>query len=280
MALQAKGKGKEMRKKKENSDKECYNCKKKGHLSKDCWAKGEGMEGKGPKGRKGPNKERANQAEEVNSSLNNLSYMVYGLLDEMLFIEDKNSLNNIPFEISNGHINLGDILFMTNFQIPPSKSNWYINSRTTSHISNNCNIYSEFFPIKATPVQGIRTLATALSYGMAEIIFKVKGKAITHKLKNILYILEAPNCLLSVSCFNRMDGRIIFHQKQCFLEGKGGDIIGYRQMHGRLYLLNTKMNNQKNFPTMLHNPNYLEINGTDSLDIYQSLPWNVQTKKT
>ena len=35
---------------KSDSDKECYNCHKKGHMAKDCWSKGGGSEGKGPKG--------------------------------------------------------------------------------------------------------------------------------------------------------------------------------------------------------------------------------------
>ena len=35
---------------KSDSDKECYNCHKKGHIVKDCWAKGGGSEGKGPRG--------------------------------------------------------------------------------------------------------------------------------------------------------------------------------------------------------------------------------------
>jgi gag-polypeptide of LTR copia-type len=48
------------------SDIECYNCRKKGHKKEDCWAKGGGKEGQGPK-RKG--KERANHAEEVNRDL-------------------------------------------------------------------------------------------------------------------------------------------------------------------------------------------------------------------
>ncbi len=34
----------------------CHNCKKKGHFKADCWAKGGGMEGKGPKGKKGEGK--------------------------------------------------------------------------------------------------------------------------------------------------------------------------------------------------------------------------------
>ena len=48
---------------KSDSDKECYNCHKKGHMAKDCWSKGGGSEGKGPKGR-GPGKggHRSNQA--------------------------------------------------------------------------------------------------------------------------------------------------------------------------------------------------------------------------
>lgn len=35
------------------SDKECHNCGKKGHFKADCWAKGGGKEGQGPKAKKG-----------------------------------------------------------------------------------------------------------------------------------------------------------------------------------------------------------------------------------
>jgi hypothetical protein len=34
---------------------ECYNCRKKGHMAKDCWAKGGGKEGQNPH-RKGAGK--------------------------------------------------------------------------------------------------------------------------------------------------------------------------------------------------------------------------------
>ena len=49
------------------SDMECFNCRRKGHVKKDCWAKGGGKEGKGPRGRRG--KERTNQATD-NTDLN------------------------------------------------------------------------------------------------------------------------------------------------------------------------------------------------------------------
>jgi len=62
---------------KSDSDKECYNCHKKGHMAKDCWSKGGGSEGKGPKGRgSGKGCHRSNQAAEtMNQLLSDTSYM-------------------------------------------------------------------------------------------------------------------------------------------------------------------------------------------------------------
>jgi hypothetical protein len=72
MALHAHGKDKGT-----NKDKECYNCNKKGHIKPECWAKGGGKEGQGPKERKGSGKKnQVNQAQEVNSNLNDMAYMV------------------------------------------------------------------------------------------------------------------------------------------------------------------------------------------------------------
>ena len=51
---------------KSDLDKECYNCHKKGHMVKDCWSKGGGGEGKGPKGQgSGKGGHRSNQATET-----------------------------------------------------------------------------------------------------------------------------------------------------------------------------------------------------------------------
>src|SRR5277367_3151728 len=194
-ALQAKGKAKEKKK-----DCECYNCKKRGHMAKDCWEKGGGMEGKGPKGRKGPNREKANQAEEVNTSLNDVAYMAGG-------------------------------------QIVKSKDLWYLDSGTTSHISNNRDVYIDFVNTKPTPITGIGSSAISTGYGTIPIEFKVKNKIFTHKLHHVLYLPDAPNCLISVSRFDEKGGRAIFYKGECFLEGKDKVIIGHGKMCGRLYLL-------------------------------------------
>ena len=39
----------QLRKRKNKSDIECFNCKKKGHFKAECWAKGGGKEGQGPR---------------------------------------------------------------------------------------------------------------------------------------------------------------------------------------------------------------------------------------
>ena len=103
------------------------------------------MEGKGPKGRKGPNRERTNQAKETNTNLNDAAYM------------------------AGGHIS-------------DSKDLWYLDSGTTSHICNNRDVYSEFTKTELTPIRGIGSSAISTGYGTIKIKFRVKEKSIIHKI--------------------------------------------------------------------------------------------------
>ena len=151
LALQAEGKNRQGMGKDDSDKKKCYNCKKKGHIVKDCWAKGGGMEKKGPQGRRGPNRDSSNQAKEGNSSLNDLTYMA-----------NAKTFGN-------------------------SKSNWYLDSGTTSHITNDWNAFMEFTATLATPVLGIGNPAMTLGYSTISVKFKVNNKFITHKLQHTIY---------------------------------------------------------------------------------------------
>lgn len=120
-SLQAKGNkgGKSGRKSTGDPNVECYNCHKKGHMSKDCWAKGGGKEGQGPRGRRGPNRgNKSNQAQETNSSLNDVSYMA------------------LP---NNKH----------------TQYDWYFDTATTSHICTQRDAFIDYYPLHNSTIDGI-----------------------------------------------------------------------------------------------------------------------------
>jgi gag-polypeptide of LTR copia-type len=115
-SLQAKYSKGQKNNKKADSNAECYNCHKKGHIASDCWAKGGGKEGQGPKGRKGPN--RSNQAQETNSNLNDVSYM---------------SVPNHKYK------NL----------------EWCFDTATTSHICTQQDAFIDYYPLQKSTIDGI-----------------------------------------------------------------------------------------------------------------------------
>ena len=197
----------------EHSERECYNCHKKGHLAKDCWAKGGGKEGQGPKGRKksnGGNKNRANQATDtVNDAL-------------------------------------ADVAYSANTRIL-SHYDWVLDSGTTSHICNQRKAFIEYTPLKDSPVQGLGSIpAQATGRGTVVANFTVKGNNIRHKLQDVLHIPEAPNSLLSVSRIDDSGGHTSFQNGKCELYSKANQLIGTGVKSGRLYILDARAQLQNN----------------------------------
>ena len=187
-----------------NSDKECYNCKKKGHISRDCWSKGGGKEGQGPTSKKkGKGKqEKTNQAtENINDAL--------------------------------------DIAYMATISVVPEDGqSWILDSGTSVHISNDRRTFAEYHALTNLTVKGIGKLpAKALGRGTMTIDFKVEGKTIQHRVKDVLYVPEAPNCLVSVSRFEEAGGSVVFKNGKCFLLTKDNRLVGRGTRRGRLYYL-------------------------------------------
>jgi hypothetical protein len=188
-----------------SKDKDCYNCNKKGHIKSECWAKGGGKEGQGPKGRKGTGKRKnqANQAQEVNSSLNDMAYMT---------------------------TTYGDI----------SKFDWLLDSGTTSHICTVREAFTDFQSIKET-LNGVgKQGADVLGRGTVNIKFECDGKEFIHHLRNVLYTPDAPNCLLSLSRIDDSGGRVDFGDGKCWIKNKDGKVVGMGDKHQRLYLLKAR----------------------------------------
>jgi hypothetical protein len=196
-SLQAKfGKG-------AKSDMECFNCKKKGHLKRDCWRKGGGKEGQGPKGRKG--KERSNQA------------------------TDGNSLNDAMA-----------VAYMARFSetSEASRLTWYLDSSSTSHIATMREAFTDYTPLNNATVKGVGPdLAIVNGIGSVMVNFAVGDKTITHTLKDVLHVPKVPNCLLSLSCYDDGGGVVHFKDGQCVLKNKAGMTVGQGSKSDQLYKL-------------------------------------------
>jgi transposase InsO family protein len=177
-------------------------------MSKDCWAKGGGHEGQGPKGRKGGSTSktgRANQAcEDINNALNNdVAYM---------------AINSTPF----------------------SKYNWLLNSGSTSHICPNKDALIDYLPVNTT-IHGIGAKpAVTMGCGMVIVNFDVNGTIIPHKLQDVWHIPEAKNCLVLQGRFDDSGGSVHLKNGKVELYNKNGKIVGQGVKRGRLFILNAR----------------------------------------
>jgi transposase InsO family protein len=165
--------------------------------------KGGGKEGQGPKGRKGKKGGRANQAEEINSNLNECAYMAH-------------------------HSNSHDI----------SKFDWLLDSGTTSHICTTRDTFTEFHAVHGATIKGVGETETDVEgRGTVNLRFEFDGKVITHQLHNTLYVPTASNCLVSVSRLDDAGGKVETGNGLCWLKDKSDKVVGKGYKHRRLYLL-------------------------------------------
>jgi len=122
-----------------------------------------------------------------------------------------------------------------------SKYDWFLDSASTSHICTIREAFTEYHPLTNSTICGIGTApAVALGCGTISVNFDVNGKIITHQLKNVLYVPEAKNCLLSLGRFNEGDGHVVFKDRKCTLYGKKGNIVGMGTKQGGLFLLSAR----------------------------------------
>ena len=77
---------------------------------------------------------------------------------------------------------------------------WLADSATTSHVSNSHEAFTKFTPLTATTVTGIGNLSTtAHGRGTVELISRNGNKQYLIKLKDVLYIPNNCNNLITIT---------------------------------------------------------------------------------
>jgi hypothetical protein len=173
-------------------------------MANDCWSKGGGKEGQGPKGRKKGKKggHKANQAEETNST----------------------NLNNCAYMVSEPHTT--------------SKMDWLLDSGTTSHICTVREAFTSFQHTTGETLKGVGPKGPAIKRrGTVKIKFEFDGQITYHTLQQTLYVPDAPNCLLSISRFDENGGRVEVEGGVCWMKDKAGKVVGKGWKRQRLYPL-------------------------------------------
>ena len=208
VAMQAKGKGYRRENSGAGKDMECFNCHKKGHMKTECWGKGGGREGQGPKGRS--RRDRAHQATEATGQSNGTN------LNDVTFIAS--ALSAIDLGIS--------------------KSDWILDSGTTSHICPTRDAFSGYVHLKGMTIEGVGGNPVPVEgRGAVLVEFTINGKIVRHQLKETLHVPNAPNCLYSVSRLDEGGGGTLFKGGECYLKDGKGSVIGLGTKKNRLYVL-------------------------------------------
>jgi hypothetical protein len=116
---------------------------------------------------------------------------------------------------------------------------WIFDTGSTSHICTQRNALIDYYPLQNSTITKISpTPATVMGEGTVMIHMSINGQTILHQLHDVLHVPNAPNCLLSATCFNDAGGKFEAGNKKCLLKDKTNNIVAEGIRVGRLYLLN------------------------------------------
>lgn len=196
----------------------CQNCNKKGHLKSDCYSKGGGKEGQGPRQIARRKKEEADsKVKQVQLAEDNAFHVSHMASAEKS--QDENCSLSTP---------------------KWSHDTWIADSGASSHIANRREMFTEY-----TPTNGILNVAgglTASIEGTGVVIMQriVDTKPSVFRLLDVLYVPTNKQCLVSCSKLDKAGGKLIYGNKSCQFYNKNGNLIVDGNLDGNLYKINAK----------------------------------------
>ena len=189
------------KKKKNKKDVECFNCGNKGHYKSDCWAKGGGKEGQGPK-RKGKDKDNAALAEQ---SQPQPDIEAWAAIEEVS--EEDQSQQSFASELR-------------------TESELY-DSGASCHMSPFRSQFISFRPIPPHPI-----LAADKRYfyaeGMGDLRIRVpNGESFTPIiLRDTLYAPSMALTVVSISRIAKSGMKVAFEGSTCKITNQKGTVVG------------------------------------------------------
>ena len=150
----------------------CTNCKRTNHTKEECFSKGGGKEGQGP--RQLAKKKRDQEKKEKDEKEKKDKETANPVIEPNLAFASQPMFNSI---------------------FP--RDAWLADSGASSHIANDIQMFNSITLAKI-PIQGIGSTIEALGRGTVTLISKLGSWHIPIILNDVIYAPNAPNCLLSL----------------------------------------------------------------------------------
>jgi transposase InsO family protein len=189
----------------ENASKKCSNCGKMGHVVQDCWAKGGGKEGQGPRNRRKKKNQgdNANKAEDTSAQEFDISYMA----DDFTAPDEK------------------------------SRDAWWLDSCANQHICVNKALFTSYAPVSGRYVKGVGGKVLVHGMGTVTLLFRVGENTIRHQVKGVLHTPDFKCNLLSLGRLDEVGVTYAGSKGKISLRDHSGKTIGLGKKTRNMYLL-------------------------------------------
>ena len=203
----------------------CSFCRKFGHTDDKCWEKKKGKRKKDDKPEKTQKKQKKIEVHETEECDEEDEEEI--TLNTEEFIEEN---SNTYFDESEQgqyyNINSDGTYIRDEINEPVIYYDWFSDSATSSHVTNNRDIFISYQPLLNTSVIGVgRNKAKVEGKGTIEIQSQYKGRTYKLKLQNVLHIPTNRNNLLSLGRWDAAGGSYTGGGGKIILKNKTGQII-------------------------------------------------------
>ncbi|KAI1002358.1 hypothetical protein K3495_g5847 [Podosphaera aphanis] len=201
--------------------KSCSNCKKPGHTRENCYGKGGGKDGQGPRQIARRKKIEADRKKEEEKPEQNVQ-----VAERDAFYSSHMALDGPEY------------IHFTSYSL--SSDSWIADSGASAHIANRREMFATFVPCKRK--LNVAGGLTAEIEGMGTVYMRsiIQGRTNNFKLTDVLYVPTTRFCLLSGPKIDKAGGKVTFGNNRCSFSNAEGDQIANGTLDGNLYRVNAK----------------------------------------
>src|SRR6266851_5898650 len=243
----------QLQKRKNKSDIKCFNCKKKGHFKAECWAKGGGKEGQGPRHNRRSQESASESAASAADKVEDIESWILQVHDDLSFellISSSSASSKFSKDLSDSDVESWASIGEANFADSESNSDdakasdaytWDVvsvsrgnaeaelyDSGASHHISPFRHRFVTYQPITPRPLPGPQNRASTIS-APGRLQFEVPNgpsAATPILLGEALHAPDISATVVSIGRIAKAGFTVLFDNGTCKIQNKNAKVIG------------------------------------------------------